>query len=130
MRARRSALDRCLPAAPLERSPWTRSTYARDPPPVFGVGVVVRVAMLSLLLSLLQRLPYVSEIVNSGAPQPLSRRVSSYGSARQQPPPQPGTDTIVENTSTDQTTVEIDANQLALFSGARIDANQLELFAG
>jgi hypothetical protein len=36
----------------------------------------------------------------------------------------------VENISTDQNTAETDANQLALFSGARIDANQLELFAG
>ena len=35
----------------------------------------------------------------------------------------------MESISTDQTTVETDANQLALFSGARIDANQLELFA-
>lgn len=35
----------------------------------------------------------------------------------------------MENISTDQNAVETDANQLALFSGARIDVNQLELFS-
>jgi hypothetical protein len=35
-----------------------------------------------------------------------------------------------KNSSTAQNAVEIDTDQLALFSGAAVDANQLELFAG
>lgn len=33
-----------------------------------------------------------------------------------------------KNSSTTQNVVEIDTDQLALFSGAAVDANQLELF--